>query len=136
MDNSNKKTQIPPLLQAAILGGSALVGMLGAALIAKEALTIWMIGTSCLLLYAMINNGMSMFAEDYKKYLIHSIYSFMLIMITVIATATLLSGLSVSEAGGYRMILMIILMANFTFIAMIVTVKSVLAYIAETDEKL
>ena len=108
MDNIKKRNSIAPIIQAAIFGGSALVGMLGATFIAREGLTIWMTGTSCLLLYSMINNGMSMFAEDYKKYLVHSIYGFMFIMITVIGAATLLSGLSVYEAGGYRMILTIL----------------------------
>lgn len=136
MDNLKKKNTMPPMIQAAISGGSALVGMLGAAFIAKEALTVWMIGTSCLLLYSMMNNGMSMFVEDYKKYLVHSIYGFMFIMIGVIAFATLLSGLSVFEAGGYRMILTIILIANFIFIAMIITVKGLLTFIAEKDKKL
>ena len=127
---------MPPMIQAAIFGGSALVGMLGASFMAKEVLTIWMIGTSCLLLYSIVNNGMSLFVEEYKKYLVHSIYGFMFIMIAVIATATLLSGLSVYDAGGYRMILTITLIANFIFIAMIITVKSLLNLLAEKDKKL
>lgn len=127
---------MPPMIQAAIFGGSALVGMLGASFMAKEVLTIWMIGTSCLLLYSIVNNGMSLFAAEYKKYLVHSIYGFMFIMIAVIATATFLSGLSVYDAGGYRMILTITLIANFIFIAMIITVKSLLNLLAEKDKKL
>ncbi len=136
MENIKKKNIMPPMVQAAIFGGSALVGMLGAAIVAQESLTVWMIGTSCLLLYSIMNNGMSMFAEDYKKYLVHSIYGFMFIMIGVIALATLFSKLSVFEAGGYRMILTIILIANFIFIAMIITVKGLLSLIAEKDKKL
>lgn len=136
MDNLTRKTIVPPMIQAAVFGGSALVGMLGAAFVAKQALTVWMIGTSCLLLYSMINNGMGIFVEDYKKYLVHSIYGFMFIMIGVIALATLLSGLSVFEAGGYRMILTIVLIANFIFIAMIITIKGLLTVIAEKDKKL
>lgn len=127
---------MPPLMQAAIFGGSALVGMLGATFMAKDSLTIWMTGTSCLLLYSIINNGMSMFTEDYKKYLVHSIYGFMFMMILVIALATLLSGLSVYEAGGYRLILTISVIANFIFIAMIITIKGFLTIIAEKDKKL
>ncbi|CAA6829060.1 MAG: Unknown protein [uncultured Aureispira sp.] len=123
-------------MQAAVFGGSGVLGMLGAALMAKEALTIWMVGTSCILLYSLINNAMSLFVEDYKKYLIHSVYGFMFTMIAIIAIATILSGLSVSEAGGYRMILMIVLVANFIFIAMIMTVKNLLTFIAKKDEKL
>jgi hypothetical protein len=136
MDNVNKKNIMPPMIQAAIFGGSALVGMLGASFMAKELLTIWMIGTSCLLLYSIVNNGMSLFVDEYKKYLVHSIYGFMFIMITVIAVATFLSGLSVYDAGGYRMILTITLIANFIFIAMIITVKSLLNLLAEKDKKL
>ena len=127
---------MPPMMQAAIFGGSAFVGMLGAALMAKDVLTIWMIGTYCLLLYSMINNGMSLFVKEHKKYLIHSIYGFMFIMIGVIALATLLSGLGISEAGGYRMILTITLVANFIFIAMVITIKGLLTIIAEKDKKL
>lgn len=127
---------MPPITQAAIFGGSAFVGMLGATLIARESLTIWMVGTSCLLLYSIMNNGISMFAEDYKKYLVHSIYGFMFIMIGVIAFATLFSSLSVFDAGGYRMILTIILIANFIFIAMIITIKALLNLLAEKDKKL
>jgi hypothetical protein len=136
MDNLKKRNSIPPMIQAAVFGGTAILGMLGAAFIAKEVLTIWMIGTSCLLLYSMLNNGMSMFAENYKKYLVHSIYGFMFIMIAVIGLATVLSGLTVYDAGGYRMILTIILIANFLFIAMIITIKGLLRLLAEKDEKL
>lgn len=136
MDNLKKRNVMPPMIQAAVFGGSALVGMLGATFVAKDILTIWMIGTSCLLLYSIINNGMSLFVEDYKKYLVHSVYGFMLIMIGVIAFATLFSGLSVYEAGGYRMILTITLIANFTFIAMVITLKGLLTAIAEKDKKL
>lgn len=136
MDNLKKRNVMPPMMQAAVFGGSAMVGMLGATFMAKDSLTIWMIGTSCLLLYSIINNGMSMFVEDYKKYLVHSIYGFMFIMIIVIALATLLSRLSVYEAGGYRLILTITLIANFIFIAMITTIKGLLTIIAEKDKKL
>lgn len=141
MENLNKKNSptsltLTPLKQVAVFGGCAFVGMLGAAFVAKESLTIWMIGTSCLLLYSMINNGMSMFVENYKKYLVQSIYGFMFLMIGVIALATLLSKLSVFEAGGYRMILTIILIANFIFIAMIITVKGLLTVLEEKDKKL
>jgi hypothetical protein len=136
MDNLKKRNVMPPMMQAAVFGGSALVGMLGATFMATDSLTIWMIGTSCLLLYSIINNGMSLFVEDYKKYLVHSIYGFIFIMIIVIALATLLSGLSVYEAGGYRLILTITLIANFIFIAMIITIKGLLTVIAEKDKKL
>lgn len=136
MTNFQKKNIMPPKIQAAIFGGSAVLGMLGASFIAKEALTIWMIGTSCLLLYSILNNGMSFFAPDYKNYLVHSIYGFIFLLIGTIGIATALSGLSVFNAGGYRTILIIILIANFMFIAMIVTIKGIVDLLAEKDKRL
>ncbi|BDS11987.1 hypothetical protein [Aureispira anguillae] len=136
MSSFEKKNIMPPKVQAAIFGAMIVVGMLGAAMVAKEPLTIWMMGTSCLLLYSILNNGLSFFANDYKTYLIHSIYGFMFMLIAVIGIGTLCSGLSVFEAGGYRNILIIILIANFIFIAMIITIKGLISVIAEKDKRL
>lgn len=136
MSSFEKKNIMPPKMQAAIFGLAAVVTMLGAAVMAKESLTIWMMGTSCLLLYSILNNGLSIFAIDYKTYWVHSVYGFMFMLIGVIALATVLSGLSVFEAGGYRAILMMVLMANFIFIAMIITIKGLLKVMAEKDKRL
>lgn len=127
---------MPPKMQAAVFGGIAVVGMLGAKLVAQEQLTIWMFAASMLLLFAIMNNGLSIFAPDYKKYLTHSIYIFMFMLIGLIAFATILSGLSVFEAGGYRSIFIIILIANFIFISMIMMIKGLLVVLSEKDKKL
>ncbi|MGH1335333.1 MAG: hypothetical protein ACRBFS_04330 [Aureispira sp.] len=131
-----KKDLIPPKKQVLIFAGAALVGMLGARLVAKNELTIWLMGVSCLLLFSMMNNGMSFFAENYKTYLIHSIYAFVFLLIGVVGLSTLLSGMSIFDTGGYRAIVLVILVANFLFIAMIITVKGILSMLEEKDETL
>lgn len=136
MTTFEKKNIMPPKMQAMLLGGSAALGMLIAKFVAQDQLTIWMIGATCLLLFALLNNGLSFYASNYKSYLMHSIYSFMFIMVGVIAWATVLSGLSVFEAGSYRNIFLIILVANFIFISMIITIKGLLTVLAEKDKKL
>ena len=136
-DSSFEKENImPPKIQAGIMGGCSAVGMLGAKFVAQEQLTIWLIGASCLLLFAILNNGLSIFSGDYRNYLIHSVYSFIFLLIGSIAFATVLSGLSVFEAGGYRTIFLIILAANFIFISMIMMIKSCLRMFAEKDQRL
>ncbi len=131
-----KKDLIPPKKQVLIFGAAALGGMLGASLIARNPLTIWLMGVSCLLLFSIMNNGMSFFAANYKTYLIQSIYSFMFLLIGVVGLATLLSSTSIFDAKGYRVIVMMVLIANFLFIAMITTVKGLLSLLEDGDKKL
>lgn len=129
------KEMISPKKQVLIFGAIALVGMLGATLVAQDPLTIWLIGVSCLLLFSIMNNGISFFAKSYKIYLVHSVYSFMFLLIGVVGVSTLLSGVSVFEAKGYRVIVMVVLVANFFFIAMIITVKGLLSLLEDKDKK-
>lgn len=131
-----KKDLMPPKKQLLIFGAAALGGMLGATLVAKNPLTIWLMGVSCLLLFSMLNNGMSFFAENYKTYVIHSVYGFMFLLIGVVGLATLLSGISVFDAKGYRIIVMVVLVANFLFMAMITTVKGLLSLLEDKDGQL
>ena len=131
-----KEDLMPPKIQVFIFGGIALLGMLGASIVARDNLTIWLIGVSCLLLFSIMNNGMSFFAVNYKMYLIHSVYAFMFLLIGVVGLFTLLSGVSVFEAGSYRVIVIMVLIANFLFMAMITTVKGILSLLEEKDGRL
>lgn len=131
-----KKNLMSPKQQVLIFGAVALVGMLGASVVARDNLTIWLIGVSCLLLFSIMNNGMSFFAESYKNYLVHSVYGFMFLLIGVVAVSTVLSGVTIFDAKGYRVIVMVVLIANFLFIAMITTVKGLLSLLEEKDKKL
>lgn len=131
-----KKDLMPPKQQVFIFGAAALVGMLGASIVARDNLTIWLIGVSCLLLFSIMNNGMSFFAENYKNYLVHSVYGFLFLLIGVVAVSTFLSGISIFDTKGYRAIVMVVLIANFLFIAMITTVKGLLSLLEDKDKTL
>jgi len=132
---SSKRKIIAPKIQIAFFGGMALIGLLGAKLIAQNPLTIWMIAASCLLLFSILNNLQSVFIEKYKNYLIQSIYLFMFMFIGTILLATGLSGMSIFDAGSYRTIFTIILIANFMFIAMVMLVRGIVVFLEEKDEK-
>lgn len=132
----DKKQLMLPKQQAIIFLASMVICMLGASFVAQDKLTIWMIGASFLLLFSILNNGASMFIEDYKPYLIHSLYGFTAMLVAAIGLGMLLSGLSIRDAGSYRDIFIIILVANFLFIAMIITIKGLLRILSEKDNKL
>lgn len=136
MEGFENKNVIAPKIQVLTLAIFAVVGMLGARLMAKNLLTIWQVAATCLLLFAIINNCLSFFAQKYKTYLLQSIYSFLFLLIGLIVFATLLSGISVFDAGTYRTIFLIVLIANFIFISMVMTVKGFLIAFAEKDKKL
>jgi hypothetical protein len=133
MTSSNKKI-ISPTIQVTFFSGMAVVGLIGAKIMAKDPLTIWMIAASSLLLFSLMNNIQSVSVKKYKKYLIQSIYLFMFMLIGMVLLATGLSGMSVFDAGSYRTIFTIVLIANFIFIAIVMLVRGFLVFLEEKDE--
>lgn len=130
-----KKDLFPPHKLAVAFGTVAVVAMLLASFTAKDPMTVWLIGSSCLLLFSIANNGMSFFAESYKYYLRNSLYSFFALFAVVLGVAYLCSGISVYDAKSYKIIVGVILMANFVFIAMILFVKGIFSALTrEGDE--
>ena len=124
---------MPPLRLALYFGGSATAAMLLAYLATDETSTIWLIGTSSLLLFSIANNGMSFFAESYKHYLRNSLYSFFGLLAVILGIGYLCTGESIREAGCYKIIMSVVLIANFIFIGMILFVKGLLNMLGAKD---
>lgn len=133
---AKKKEIWTPVRQVATFAGSAAVSMIFASLFLPNPIMVWLIGGSCLLLFSIMNNGLSFFVDNFKQYLIQSTYCFMGLLIGMGLLATLLSGVSIFDAESYRPIFIIILIANFIFMAMIITVKGLLALMEEKDKRL
>ncbi len=134
--DSDIKKSFTPVLQFAVFAGSGAISIIVASIIAQEKLTTWMFAASFLLLFSILNNVMSMFVDDFKKYIIHSVYSFTFLLIALILLASTLSGLSINEASPYRNIFLVIFISNFIFISMIMMVKGLLIFLSQKDEKL
>lgn len=131
----NKFNEYPPL-QAAVFGITALILMIGAKFIAKDPLTIWLISASFLLLYAVMTNAASIFIEEYKPYLIKSIYGFLIVFLGLGFFSVLLSGLSIQEAKPFRSIYLVLFMSYFIFISMVMMIKGLLKILSQKDQKL
>lgn len=76
MSDFEKENIMPPLKQFALFSAISVAAIFGASFIARDLLTIWLFAASMLLLFAVINNGLSIFAVNYKSYVIQSVYSF------------------------------------------------------------
>ncbi|MDC0231301.1 hypothetical protein OAK19_04985 [Aureispira] len=136
MSEFEKKNIMPPIRQFALFSIISIFGTVGASFIAKDLITIWSIAASMLLLFAVINNGLSIFAVNYKLYLLQSIYSFVFLLIGLVLLSTLLSAMTIFEAAPYRNIFLVILITNFIFISMIMAIKGLLLFMSEKDRKL
>lgn len=133
MDQFVKKDLMPPHRLALYFGGSAVCAMALASVASDRTSTVWLIGSSCLLLFAIANNGMSFFAESYKHYLRNSLYSFFGLLAIILGVGYLCTGESIREAGSYKIILAVVLIANFIFIGMILFVKGLLTMLGAKD---
>ena len=136
ISGSDKKKSITPLLQFAFFTGLGGVSIIIASFVAQQKLTIWLFAAAFLLLFSIFNNVLSMFVEDFKKYLIHSVYAFILLLVLFILLASTFSGLSIYDASPYRNIFLVIFISNFIFISMIMMVKGLLIFLDQKDEKL
>mgnify|MGYP001058550938 CR=1 FL=1 len=136
MNNFQQKFNEYPPFQAGLFGLSSLVLMIGAKFIAKEPITIWLISASFLLLYSVMTNTVSIFIEDYKKYLVKSIYTFLGMFLLLGLFSVLLSGLSIHEAKPYRSIYLVLFLTYFIFISMVMMIKGLLSFLDEKDKKL
>jgi hypothetical protein len=136
MTDFEKENIMPPIRQFALFSTISIAGIFGASFIASDLLTIWLIAASMLLLFAVINNGLSIFSVNYKSYLIQSVYSFIFLLIGLVLISTFLSGMTIFEAAPYRNIFLVILITNFIFISMIMAIKGLLIFLSEKDSKL
>ncbi|MCH2021244.1 MAG: hypothetical protein MK207_02090 [Saprospiraceae bacterium] len=136
MSKFEKENIMAPIKQFALFFVISIAGIFGASFIASDLITIWSIAASMLLLFSVINNGLSIYTINYKSYLIHSVYSFVALLISLVLLSTLLSGMTIFEATPYRNIFLVILITNFIFISMIMLIKGLLIFLSEKDSKL
>ncbi len=129
-------TVVMPRYLAAGIGGVAAVAMLVASFIAEDKLTIWLISASFLLLFSLSNHIQSILVDNYKKYTIEGVYTFMITFIVLGGLSVLLSGISIFDAGSYRTIYIVILVSFFFFMGIIMLIKSVLLFLDHKDKKL
>lgn len=136
MNQFVKKDLIPPHRLALYFGVAAITGMVLAAVASDDPSPVWQMGISCLLLFSMANNALSFFAESYKYHLRNSLYSFFGLFAAILLVGYFCTGVSIQEAGSYKIIVAVVLIANFIFIGMILFVKGIFSMLGERDKRL
>jgi hypothetical protein len=125
-----------PFLQAA---GTFVIAafMMLAGLIFNDPAVPWLISGALTLLFLVFNNALGIFAEQHFKYIQHSLYSFMLLIIGLAFLAYLISGQTIFEEGGInRTIFVVMIMANFGLLGLTVMIRNIADFLQKKDETL
>jgi cation transporter-like permease len=96
----------------------------------------WLITTSFVLFYALVNSVLSIASDNQNRYWLHSIISYVILLVVGCLIAYLFSGLSIDEAGSYRWILLIFSISYTLFLAIVRTMKRIVKIAQKQDRAL
>ena len=96
----------------------------------------WVIFSSFLLFYSLINSILSIAARDGNKYWLHSILSYAGLGLLGGTTAWLISGLTMDEAGTYRWILFIFTFGYVLLLSIVRAMKKIVTLAQKQDKRL
>jgi len=131
------ETNIPsPRKQALVLAGAALLFMLVGKIAASSELFPWLSSGAFMLFYVVSSNGASIFVDNYNKYVKESIQTFAAFVLSMVGTAWLVSGISIYDAGHYRTIYVIMILAYFSLLGLCFMIRKVVDELVEKDKKI
>lgn len=128
-----------PFLQAATTLGAAIVVILGAKLVNLSGIIEvpsrfpWMTAAVFMLCFAMFNSVFSLSASNMMKYWGRSVYSFMGLAFLSGLSAWMFSSLTISEAGSYRWIFIVVTIAYMVFLSMVAMMRKIVDF-AQREE--
>ncbi len=96
----------------------------------------WLISTSFVLFFALVNSVLSIASDSNNKYWLYSIISYAILLLVGCTIAYLFSGLKIDEAGSYRWILLIFSMSYILFLAIVRTMKRIVKIAQKQDKRL
>lgn len=142
MQNSNSsifEKAIDPVHQAILaLGGvlsfiiiSKFINAIG--LLSVSAKFPWMAATAFMLLFAVFNSVYSLTAKSIIKYWGRSIYSFMGLAVVAGFAAYLFSSMTISEAGSYRWIYVVVTFGYLVFLSLMAFLRKIVEF-AQKEE--
>ncbi len=125
-----------PPAQALAVSLFSLIMMIGGN-IGGDANFPWLASGACTLLFIVFNNAIGIFAENQMKYIQLSLYSFIVLIMTLAFAAYLLSGQSIFEDGGVnRTIFIILVIANFSLLGLCFMIRNIADFLQKRDEKM
>lgn len=130
---------ISPVYQAAMALGGVIVISLLAKLIGLTGITEvpqrfpWMSAASFMLLFAVFNSVLSVSSKDLMKYWGTSMYCFLGLAAAAAGVAYVLSSLSMSEAGSYRWIYIVVGIGYLVFLSLMAMLRKIVEF-AQREE--
>ena len=130
---------IDPAMQAGLVFGAVMLfNIVSKFLHATGLMTVsakfpWMTAASFLLLFAVFNSVYSLTAKSMMKYWGRSIYSFMGLAAASGIAAYLFSSLTISEAGSYRWIYVVVTFGYLVFISIMAIMRRIVEF-AQKEE--
>lgn len=130
---------ISPVYQAAMALGGVVVISLLAKLVGLTGITEvpqsfpWMSAASFMLLFAVFNSVLSVSSKDLMKYWGTSIYCFLGLAAAAAGVAYVLSSLTMSEAGSYRWIYIVVGIGYLVFLSLMAMLRKIVEF-AQREE--
>ncbi len=131
--------RVDPVLQAAVILGIVFVVDVGSVIVAgTDTVGVsnrfpWLCAASFMLFFSLFNAVLSASAPDTGKYWGRSLYSFMGLALGAGLLAWAFSGLTISQAGSYRWIYLVVTVGYLVFLGMISAIKNVVNF-AQREE--
>lgn len=127
-----------PIYQAVMLLAAVLIFNLGSMAFKAAGMEIeqrfpWTIAASFLLFFAAMNAIMSIFTKNMDNYWSRSILSFIGLAAVSALLAQLFSGLTMSEAGSYKWIYIVLTIGYLVFLLMLTAMRKIVDF-AEREE--
>ena len=130
-----------PFLQAAVALGSVLAVILGGKLVNLTGIIDvsnrfpWMTAAVFMLCYAVFNSVFFLSAKDLPKYWGRSMYSFLGLAFASGLIAWAFSSLTISEAGSYRWIFIVVTIAYLVFLSMMSMMRKIVDFAQKQEWK-
>lgn len=105
-------------------------------LIEVSNLFSWLINTSFILLFAMMNAVLSLYSDNQMKYWSYSLYSFMGFLVASGAMAFIFSGVGISEAATYKWLFFMLTIIYLVFIAIVRLMRFIVDLAQKQDKRL
>ena len=142
MDKLQGKIAGSPVFQAVLIFSIALlfaaIEWLGktAGLTDPDPNSPWIIFTSFVLFFSIVNSVLSLKAADMNKYWARSIMAFAGLLVISGACAWLFSGLTIDEAGSFRWLFFVLTFAFLAFLSITRLVKRIVDIAIKQDDRL
>lgn len=130
-----------PVLQAVIVLGISILGMLviqgckySGSVVVNDSV-FWVVAGASILFFGLFNSIISLGASDMNKYWYHSTASYAVLMLLCGSCAYLFSSLTITEAGTFKWIFMVLTFGYLLFLSIMRFMRKVVQIAQEEDDK-